>query len=168
MGTGHPAVTSSKRPTLDEARARLRELGYLDAGVDRLLFRPVFEWRGGAFLLAILLGAFSGALAALAAAEAAEPGFSSSALSMGALLVHLFLADLVPAAILALGLSAFAQRARTPGIAATIAGLLAALLVFALWIGGTYSLARELSARALLWVIPIGVCALLLAAAVRL
>ena len=72
-------MTASSRPTLDEARSRLRELGYLDAGVDRLLFRPVFEWRGGAFLIAILLGAFSAALAALAAVESSEPGFALSA-----------------------------------------------------------------------------------------
>ena len=161
-------MTSANRPTLEEARARLRELGYLDAGVDRLLFRPVFEWRGGAFLMAILLGAFSAALAAVAAVEAAEPGFAHSARGIAVLFVHLFAADLLPAAVLALGLAAFASRARTPGIAATMAGMAAALLVFALWIGGTSSLGRELSARTLLWAIPIGVAALFLAAAVRL
>ncbi len=161
-------MTVSSRPTLDEARSRLRELGYLDAGVDRLLFRPVFEWRGGAFLVAILLGAFSAALAALAAVESSEPGFALSAAASAALLAHVFAADLLPATLLALALAAFASRARTPGVAATMAGMVSALLVFALWIGGTYSLAREVSARALLWAIPIGVVALFLAAAVRL
>ncbi len=161
-------MTASGRPTLDEARSRLRELGYLDAGVDRLLFRPVFEWRGGAFLMAILLGAFSAALAALAAVEASEPGFALSAAAAVSLLAHVFVADLLPAALLALALAAFASRARTPGVAATTAGMVSALLIFALWIGGTYSLAREVSARTLLWAIPIGVVALFLAAAVRL
>jgi len=159
---------TSSRPTLDEARSRLRELGYLDAGVDRLLFRPVFEWRGGAFLIAILLGAFSAALTALAAVESSEPGFALSAAASLSLLAHVFVADLLPAALLALALAAFASRARTPGVAATMAGMVSALLVFALWIGGTYSLGREVSARTLLWAIPIGVVALFLAAAVRL
>jgi hypothetical protein len=87
---------------------------------------------------------------------------------MAVLFAHVFAADLLPAALLALGLAAFASRARTPGIASTVAGMVAALFVFALWIGGTYSLARALSARTLLWAIPIGVAALFLAAAVRL
>ncbi len=156
------------RPTLDEARARLRELGYLDAGVDRLLFRPVFEGRGGAFLTAVVIGALAAALSAVAAVEAAEPGFGGSPASIAALFLHLFAADLLPAALLAVILSWFAERVRTPGIAATIAGMVSALIVFALWIGGTYSLGRTLSARTLLWVVPIGVAALFLAAAVRL
>ncbi len=161
-------MTGSPRPTLEEARSRLRELGYLDAGVDRLLFRPVFEWQGGAFLMAILLGAFSAALSAVAAVEVSEPGFARSPAAMASLFAHVFAADLLPAGLLALGLAVFASRARTPGIAATLAGMAAAVLVFALWIGGTYSLAPALSARALLWAIPIGVSALFLAAAVRL
>ncbi len=155
-------------PTLAEARARLRELGYLDAGVDRLLFRPVFEWRGGAFLTAVVIGAFAAALAAVAAVEAAEPGFGGSPASIASLFLHVFVADLVPTALLALVLSWFAERVRAPGIAATVAGMVAALVVFALWIGGTYSLERALSARTLLWAVPIGVAALFLAAAVRL
>ena len=158
----------STRPTLAEARSRLRELGYLDAGVDRLLFRPVFEWRGGAFLTAIFLGAFSAALAALAAVEASEPGFARSPAAALALLAHLFVADLIPATLLALVLAALASRVKAPGIAATTAGMVSAVLVFTLWIGGTYSLSRELSVRTLLWAVPIGVAALFLAAAVRL
>jgi len=161
-------VSAPGRPTLEEARARLRELGYLDARVDRLLFRPVFAGRGGAFLPAIVIGAFCAALAAVAAVEAAEPGFASSPAALATLFLHLFAASLVPAALLGLGLSWLAERARTPGASATVAGLLAALLVFGLWIGGTYSLGRELSARALLWAIPVAVSALFLAAAVRL
>ncbi len=157
-----------ERPTLVEARARLRELGYLDAGVDRLLFRPVFEGRGGAFLTAVVIGAFGAALAAVAAVEAADPVFGGSPASIAALVLHVFAADLVPAALLALVLSWFAERVRAPGIAATAAGMVAAVLVFTLWIGGTHSLGRTLSARTLLWAVPIGVAALFLAAAVRL
>lgn len=161
-------VTAPEGPTLEQARARLRELGYLDARVDRLLFRPVFEGRGGAFLPAILIGAFASALAAVAAVEACEPGFASSPAAVGSLFLHLFGASLLPAAALSLALARLAERARTPGVSATLAGLAAALAVFALWIGGTYSLGRELSARALLWAVPVAVSALFLAAAVRL
>jgi hypothetical protein len=161
-------ASASDRPTLGEARARLRELGYLDDRVDRLLFRPVFEGRGGAFLLAILIGAFAASLAAVAAVEAAEPGFGSSPAAVAVLFLHVFLASLLPATLLGLALGWLAERARRPGASATLAGLASALLVFALWIGGTYSLDRQLSARALLWAIPIAVSALFLAAAVRL
>ncbi len=90
------------RPTLEEARARLKELGYLDVGVSRLLFRPLFEGRVGAFLPAVLLGAFAAALAAVAAVEASEPGFGGSLSSVAALFVHVFLADLLPLAAAAL------------------------------------------------------------------
>jgi hypothetical protein len=161
-------LNSSNRPTLEEARARLRELGYLDAGVERILFRPVFEGRGlgGPWLPAILLGAFGGALASVAAIEAAE-GFASLG-SAAVVFLHLFLADLLPAALLAALLSPLADRSRAPGPAATAAGLAAAAVVFLMWILGTRGLEREISTRALLWGIPIGVASLFLAAAVRL
>ncbi len=157
-----------ERPTLAEARARLKELGYLDAGVDRLLFRPIFEGRGGAFLPAVLLAAFGGALAAVAAVETSEAGFGGSAASLAALFGHVFVADLLPAAILAALLGAVADRAKRPGASATAAGLAAAAAVFVLWIGGTYGLSHELSPRSFLWGIPVAAAALFLAAAVRL
>jgi hypothetical protein len=156
------------RPTLDEARARLKELGYLDARVDRILFRPVFAGRGGAFLPAILIGAFAAALAAVAAVEASETGFASSPLSVAMLFAFVFVGDLVPAALVAAALGAVADRSQRPGLAATLAALAAAGAVFVLWIAGTYGLARELSARSLLWGIPVAAAALFLAAAVRL
>ncbi len=57
----------SEKPTVDELRARLRELGYLDAGVDRFVLGPVrgsrgllsVAWRSSArigLLAALLLG----------------------------------------------------------------------------------------------------------------
>lgn len=156
------------RPSLEEARARLKELGYLQGGVEKLLFRPVFEGRGGAFLPAVIFGALGGALAALAAVEASEPGFGASPAAAGALLLHVFVADLLPAALLAAVAAFAADRSRRPGPASTAAGLLAAAIVFALWIGGTYGLARELSPRSLLWGVPVASAALFLAAAVRL
>ena len=158
----------SARPTLEQARSRLRELGYLDAGVDRLLFGPVFRGRGGAFLPAVLLAALGGALAALAAVESSEPGFGASPAAIAVLLLHVFGADLVPAVLIALAVGAVADRSKRPGAAATAAGLAAAAAVFVLWIVGAYGLAHELSPRSLLWGIPVAAAALFLAAAVRL
>ncbi|HWZ84953.1 MAG TPA: hypothetical protein VN032_02050 [Thermoanaerobaculia bacterium] len=156
------------RPTLEEARTRLRELGYLDAGVERMLFRSVFEGRGGAFLPAVLIGALAAALAAVGSVEASEPGFGASLSAVAALFVSVFVADLAPAGLLALGLGWLADRSSRPGLAATAAGLAAAAGVFALWIAGTYGLAREFSPHSLLWGVPVTVAALVLAAAVRL
>ena len=156
------------RPSLEEARARLKELGDLAAGVERLLFRPVFEGPGGAFLPAVVVGAFSAALAATAAVEAAEPGFGASLAALLSLFAHVFAADLLPAALLAFLAARLADRSARPGAAATAAGFAAAAAVFLLWIGGTYGLARSLSPRALLWGIPVAAAALFLAAAVRL
>ena len=158
----------TRRPTLEEARTRLRELGYLDAGVEKLLFRPVFEGRGGALLPAVLIGAAAAALSAVAAVEVSEPGFSGSITAAVVLFVHMFLANLAPAAILGLALGWLADRSRAPGVAATVAGLCAAMTVVGLWVAGTYGLARELPLRSLLWGIPVALAALLLAAAVRL
>jgi hypothetical protein len=156
------------RPTLEEARSRLKELGYLDAGVERLLFRPVFEGHGGAFLPAVVIGAFAAALAAVASVEASEPGFGASFAALAALFGHVFVADLAPAVLLALALGWLADRSSRPGVAATAAGLAAAAGIFVLWIAGTYGLAREFSPRSLVWGVPVAAGALFLAAAVRL
>ena len=136
------AGSASDRPTLEEARSRLRELGYLDAPVERLLFRTVFSGRGGAFFPAVLIGAFAAALSAIAAIAAGEPGVAGSPATVAAVFLHVFAADLVPAAALAFLLSRLAERSRTPGLAATFAGFGAALVIFALWSLGTYGLAR--------------------------
>ena len=167
MSPDAPA-SASGRPTLEEARSRLRELGYLDAPVERLLFRTVFSGRGGAFFPAVLIGAFAAALSAVAAIAAGEPGVAGSPRTVAAVFLHVFAADLVPAGALAFLLSRLAERSRTPGLSATLAGFGAALVIFALWSVGTYGLARGLSAAALLWALPVGLAALLLASAVRL
>lgn len=153
--------------SLDEARRRLRDLGYLNGGVERFLFRRAFAGRGGLFLPAILLGAFAAAIASLAAVETAEAGFGESLAAAAALVVHLFFADLAIAALLALLLGFAADRSRAPAGAATAAGLAAAGVVFFLWISGAWSLSREIPARALLWGAPVALAALLLARAVR-
>ncbi|HYK42031.1 MAG TPA: hypothetical protein VE007_06540, partial [Thermoanaerobaculia bacterium] len=83
---------------LEEARRRLRELGYLQGRVERYVFARALQGRGGLFLPAILLAAFAGALACLAAAAAGEPGFLVRPSAPAVLVVHLFGAFLAPAA----------------------------------------------------------------------
>jgi hypothetical protein len=160
-------VTGPAPLGLEEARERLRELGYLNGRVERYLFRRAFAGRGGLFLPAILAGAFSAALAALAAVAASEPGFGDSPAAVAALLAHLFFANLFPAALLAWLLAAAADRSRAPaGLAAACAALSAGIIFF-LWIAGTRSLARPLPVRTLVWAVPISAAALLLARSVR-
>lgn len=139
----------------------------MNGGVERFLFRRAFAGRGGLFLPAILLGAFAASIASLAAVETAEPGFGESLASAAILFLHLFCADLAIAALLSLLLGLAADRTLAPAGAATAAGLAAAGVVFFLWIGGAYSLSREIPARALLWGAPVALAALLLARAVR-
>ncbi|MGE5276104.1 MAG: hypothetical protein ACM3SU_03835 [Acidobacteriota bacterium] len=152
---------------LEEARRRLKELGYLDGRVERFLFRRAFEGRGGLFLPVVLIGALAAALASVAAVESTEAGFGASASAVTALLAHLFLANLLPAALAAALLAFLADRSRAPGGAAAAAGLATAAAVFTLWVAGVYSLARGLPARALLWGIPIAAAALLAAVSAR-
>jgi hypothetical protein len=84
----------------------------------------------------------------VAAVEAAEPGFGGSLLSVAALFFHVFLAALLPAAAAAVLIGWVSDRARRPGIAATVVGLAAAGGVFVLWIAGTTaSRARSRSVR---------------------
>ncbi len=152
---------------LEDARQRLRDLGYLNGRVERFVFRRALEGRGGLLLPAVLLGALAAALAGLAAVGSVEPGFGASWEAMAALLAHLFLADLVPAGLLALGVALWADRTASPAGAATAAGLTAAGIVFLLWIAGVWGLAREIPTVALLWGAPLAVAALLLARSVR-
>ena len=153
--------------SLEEARRRLRDLGYLNGGVERFVFRRAFAGRGGLFLPAILLSAFAAAVASVAAVAAAEPGFSESVLAIAALFVHLFFADLAPAALLSIPLALAADRSRSPAGAATAAGLAAAAAVFFLWIAGSYSLSAEIPSRSLFWGVPVALAAMLAARSVR-
>ena len=155
-------------PTPWSRRGRgLRELGYLDAGVERILFRPVFEGRLRRLAARDRDRRLRGGPRLGRRDRRRGAGFSSVAsLAVGRPAPRL--ADLLPAAILALLLSQLADRSRAPGLAATAAGVAAAAVIFALWIGGTYGLSREISTRALLWGIPVAAAALLLATAVRL
>lgn len=160
-------MTISADLTLEQARRRLRELGYLNGRVERYLFRRAFEGRGGLLLPAAVVGALAGALAALAAVSSAEPGFVESPRALAALLVHVFAADLLPALVLAFAAGAWADRTRAPGTAAALASLVASGVVFLLWIGGVWGLMREVPASALLWAAPVSIAALWLARNVR-
>ena len=162
-GAGGPIAPVS----LDEARRRLRDLGYLNGSVERFVFRRAFAGRGGLFLPAILLSAFAAAIASVAAVFSAETGFGESPAAVAALLLHLFLADLAVAALLAVPLALAADRSRSPAGAATAAGLAAAALVFFLWIGGAYSLSRDIPPRAFLWAVPVALASMLAARSVR-
>lgn len=162
-------MSQEERPplSLEEARARLKELGYLDGRVERYLFRRAFEGRGGLLMPAVLLGDLAAALASLAAAAAAEPGFGRSPAAVLSLLLHLGLADLVPAAVLGLAVAGTADRSRSPGPTSAALALGLAGLIFFLWIGGTYALAREFALPSLLWGVPVAIAVFLFATSVR-
>jgi hypothetical protein len=160
-------VSQNPPLTLEEARRRLRDLGYLNGSVERFVFRRAFAGRGGLFLPAIGLSAFAAAIASVAAIASAEGGFGESPSAVVALLLHLFLADLAVAALVAIALALAADRSRSPAGAATAAGLAAAAAVFFLWIGGAYSLSRDIPARAFLWGLPVALAAVLAARSVR-
>ena len=162
-------MSGEQRPplSLEEARARLKELGYLNGRFERYVFRRAFEGRGGLLAPAIALGAISASLASVAAVATSEPAFARSPSAVSVLLLHLVVANLAPAALLGLLLAWAADRSRSPGATSTAFALGAAGLVFFLWIAGTYALARELSLRSLLWGLPVAIAAFFLARSVR-
>jgi hypothetical protein len=157
------------RPPLDleDARRRLRDLGYLQGRVERYVFARALQGRGGLFLPAVLLGAFAGALACLAAVAAGEPGFLSRPVAPAVLLVHLFCAFLAPAAVFGWLAGLAADRMRSPAAAAMAIAVASALAIFFLWIGGAWRLSRGIPEAALLWGLPVAIGALLAARSVR-
>jgi hypothetical protein len=152
--------------SLEDARARLKELGYLDGRVERFVFRRAFEGRGGLFLPAILAGAFAAALVFTAVVETGEPGLGSAPGSLAAVFLHFFGASLPLAALCALLLALLADRSRRPAGAGLSAGLATGAVVLALWIGGGYAMGGGLL-HALLWGVPVSVAALAAAENVR-
>lgn len=152
---------------LDEARRRLKQLGYLNGRVERYVFARAFEGRGGVLLPAALAGALAAAVASTSAVAAAEPGFLRPAAGPAVLLLHLFAAFLLPSAALTAGLARLADRSRAPAAGATACAAASAGGIFFLWIAGAYGLARGLPAGALLWGFPVAVAALAAARTVR-
>ena len=152
---------------LEDARRRLRDLGSLQGRVERYVFARALQGRGGLFLPAVLLGAFAGALACLAAVAAGEPAFLSRPAAPAILLVHLFFAFLAPAAVLGWLAGLAADRIRAPAAAALAIAVSSALLIFYLWIGGAWRLSRGIPEASLLWGLPVAIGALLAARSVR-
>ena len=155
------------RPTLAEARAKLRELGYLQGRVERFVFRRALEGRARLLLPLVLAGALAAALAETAAVCASQFRYARSPGAAVLLFAYLFLAALVPAAVFAAVLSAVAGRSRRPGGGAAVAGFAAAAIVLALWVLGTWRLGADRAGTALLWGIPVSLAALLLGAITR-
>ena len=155
------------RPTLSEARARLRELGYLQGRVERFVFRRALEGTARLLLPLLLAGALAAALAETAAVCASQFRYGESPGAAALLFGHFFVAALVPAAAFALLLSVVAGRSRRPGGGAAIAGLAAAAAVLALWVVGTWRLGADRAGVALLWGIPVSLAALLLGTITR-
>ncbi|MDQ6893049.1 MAG: hypothetical protein M3167_10260 [Acidobacteriota bacterium] len=162
-----PLMTPPPPLDLEDARRRLRDLGYLQGRVERYVFARALQGRGGLFLPAVLLGAFAGALACLAAVAAGEPGFLNRPAAPAVLLVHLFCAFLAPAAVLAWLAGLAAHRVRSPAVAAMAIAAASALAIFFLWIGGAWRLSRGIPEAALLWGLPVAIGALLAARSVR-
>jgi hypothetical protein len=151
---------------LEEARARLKELGYLDGRVERFLFRRALEGRGGLFLPAVLAGALAAALACAAVVETAEPGFARAPGALAVVFLHFFAASLLPSALGAALLALGADRVRRPAGAALLAGLFVGGLVLALWVAGGYVMGGGLL-HALVWGVPVSAAALAAAESAR-
>jgi hypothetical protein len=161
-------VTGAARPPvgLDEARQRLKDLGYLDGRVERFVFRRALAGRGGLFLPGVLSLAFAAALACAAAVETSDPAFGRAPGPLLAAFAHFFVAWLAPAALLAAAAAFAADRVRLPEGGGLATGLLAGGLSIALWIAGSYALGGGLL-HALVWGVPVSTAALLAAESMR-
>ena len=161
-------MTEANPPSvsLEEARQRLTDLGYLDGRVERFVFRRALEGRGLPFLPAVLAGAFAAALSFAAVVETSEPGFGRAPAAFAAVFAHFFAAGLLPAALVAAVLVLAADRTRRPAAAGLAAGLFAGGLVIAFWIGGSFAMGGGLL-HALVWGVPVCASALLAAESAR-
>ena len=82
-------MNAPPRIDLEEARERLRTLGYLKGPVERYFFRRALEGRGASMLPAVLLAAAAAAVASVAAVEVSEAGFRGSLPAAALLGFHL-------------------------------------------------------------------------------
>ncbi|HZI67453.1 MAG TPA: hypothetical protein VFF17_12885 [Thermoanaerobaculia bacterium] len=155
------------RLTLEEARARLRELGYLRGGVERFVFGRGLGGGAGPVLPVLAVGIFSLALAAAAAVASSQFRYGGSLGAIGLLFVHLLLPALLPAVGFAALLLAAAGRSRRPGRGAAVFGFAAAAGVLLLWLLATWRLGAERPEAALLWGLPVALAALLFGATAR-
>jgi hypothetical protein len=156
-------VSSARPPrlTLEEARARLRELGYLRGGVERFVFRRALGGGAGPVLPLLAVGAVTLALSAAASVASTQFRYGQSPGAIGLLFIHLLLPALLPAAGFTALLLGAAGRSRRPGLGAAVFGFAAAAGVLVLWLLATWRLGPERPERALLWGVPIALAALL-------
>lgn len=155
------------RPSLEEARARLRELGYLQGGVERFVFRRAAGGAAGTFLPVLAAGSLALALASVAAVSSSQFRYGQSSRAVLVLLVHLLLAAVPATAAFTALVMAAAGRSRRPGAGAAAFGLAAAAGALALWMAATWRLGPERPGAALLWGLPVALAALLFGSTVR-
>ena len=162
MSSGSPP-----RLTLDEARARLRELGYLRGGVERFVFGRALAGGAGPVLPVLSVASLSLALAAAAAVASSQFRYGQSYGAIGLLSLHLLPAALLASASFTAVLLAAAGRSRRPGRGAAAFGFAASAGVLLLWLLATWRLGPERPEAALLWGLPVALAALLFGATAR-
>lgn len=155
------------RPSLEEARARLRALGYLQGGVERFVFRRALGGGAGTVLPVLAVGTFALALAAAAAVASSQFRYGRSFPATALLLLHLLLPALPAALLFAALLFTVAGRSQRPGRGAAVLGLAAAGGVLSLWVLATSRLGPERPEGALLWGLPVALGALLFGSTAR-
>jgi hypothetical protein len=157
---------SGTPPTIDEVRARLREQGYLDAGIERAIFNA--PRASGAILPSAAAGAAACAVAsaaALSARGAVAPAGGALLAAAALLAVEIPIAAAAGAsALLAARLGRAPSR---PSRSALLAGAAAALLVFGLFTAGVRSLPRSPGGHPVLALAAVAVAAFYFARAVR-
>jgi hypothetical protein len=149
------------------ARARLRELGYLQGGVERFVFRRALGGGAGTVLPVLAVGTLALALAAAAAVASSQFRYGRSPRAVGLFLVHLLPGELLASAGFSALLLAAAGRSRRPGRGAALFGFAAAAGVLFLWVSGTWRLGPERPDAALLWGLPVALAALLFGSTAR-
>jgi hypothetical protein len=135
--------------------------------VERFVFRRALEGTAALLVPLVLTGALATASAETAAVCASQFRYSQSPPAATLLFAQLFLAALVPAAGFALLLFAGAGRSRRPGADSAVAGIVAAAVVLAIWVVGTWRLGAERVATAVAWGVPVSLAALLFGAVAR-
>jgi hypothetical protein len=157
----------SRRPTLDEARERLRRLGYLQGGVERLVFARALADASGLVIPVLVAGAIALALAETAAVASSQFRYGGSPGAAGLLFLELSVVALLPAGLFAALLTSAASRSRRPGRDGAGLALVSSGVVLAVWLIGTWRLGPERALPTLLWGIPVVAAALLGGATTR-
>jgi hypothetical protein len=155
------------RPSLEEARERLRNLGYLQGRVERFVFRRALESVSGFVAPLVAGGAVALAVAETAAVASSQFRFGDSARAVALLFVELATIAVLPALLFAIFVSAAGSRSRRPGRTGTALALFAAGGTLVLWLAATWRLGPRGPATVLLWAVPVSIAAILLGAITR-